>query len=311
MSQKDSFCFTHFTDPHLSSLENVNFKQLLNKRILGYLSWKTRRQHHHLPSMLEILVNDMKTIKPDHVVISGDLTHIGLPDEFDQVADWLPSVGKPEQVTVIPGNHETYVKSTWDNSFAKWHAYLASDTTLADGKAIDFPTLRVRNQIAFIGLNSAYASAPFLATGKLGNKQLTKLEQLLEQTKQLGLFRVVIVHHPPIPGICKWRKRLIDADRLQMVLQQHGAELVLYGHTHKTEHRKLTTTTGNTPLISVSSASSISNEHSRRASYTVFRVNKNQSSEWQLSTHIRQYQPEEKIFIEQPISLFSTCGEKP
>lgn len=304
MDPQDTFCFTHLTDPHLSSLENVNFKQLLNKRLLGYLSWKTRRQHHHLPSMLETLVNDMRTIKPDHVVISGDLTHIGLPDEFDQVANWLPSVGTPEQVTVIPGNHETYVKSTWDNSFAKWHDYLASDATLADGKAIDFPTLRIRNQIAFIGLNSAYASAPFLATGKLGNKQLDQLAQLLEQTKKDGMFRVVIVHHPPIPRICKWRKRLIDAEQLQMVLQQHGAELILYGHTHKTTYRELTTTTGNTPLISVSSASSISNEPIRRASYSVFRINKGQSGEWQLSTHIRQYQPDEKIFIEHPCSLF-------
>ncbi len=305
MNQQDTFCFTHLTDPHLSSLESVNFKQLLNKRILGYLSWKTRRQHHHLPSMLEALVHDMKTIEPDHVVISGDLTHIGLPDEFDQVANWLPSVGTPEQVTVIPGNHETYAKSTWQQSFAKWQDYLASDATLPDNKIVDFPTLRIRNQIAFIGLNSAYASAPFLATGKLGNKQLTKLEHLLEQTKQLGLFRVVIVHHPPILGICKWRKRLIDAEQLQMVFQQHGAELVLYGHTHKTTYRELTTRIGNTPLVSVSSASSISNEPIRRASYSVFRINKNQSGEWQLSTHIRQYQPDEKIFIEQPISVFS------
>jgi 3',5'-cyclic AMP phosphodiesterase CpdA len=301
MDQQDSFCFTHLTDPHLSTLTNVKYRQLCNKRLLGYLSWKTMRQHYHLPSMLAALVRDMKIINPDHVVISGDLTHIGLADEFDQVADWLTTVGTAKQVTLIPGNHETYVKSLWQDSFAKWHDYLAGDNTSVNKQPIEYPTLRIRSQIALIGLNSAYPSAPLLATGKLGNQQLTKLEQLLEQTKQQGLFRVVIIHHPPIPGICKWRKRLIDADRLQTILQQHGTELVLYGHTHKTEYRELTTANGIIPLISVASASSMSDENARRASYAVFRINKDQSNQWQLSKTIRQYQPHQQQFVEKSL----------
>ncbi len=140
MTQQDAFCFIHLTDPHLSSLQNVRYRQLLNKRLLGYLSWKTKRQHYHLPTILARLVADMKTINPDHTVISGDLTHIGLPDEFDQVAAWLPSVGSAETVTVIPGNHEAYVKSTWQQSYAKWHDYLASDDTgLNSDIVISFP----------------------------------------------------------------------------------------------------------------------------------------------------------------------------
>ena len=304
MNQQNEFCFTQLTDPHLSSLENIQYRQLFNKRLLGYLSWRTKRQQHHLPSILAALISDMKTIKPDHVVISGDLTHIGLADEFDQVADWLPSVGSAEQVTVIPGNHETYVKSEWQESFAKWYGYLVADDSQSGSQTVEFPTLRVRAPIAFIGLNSAYSSAPFLATGKLGNHQLGQLGKLLEQTKEQGLFRVVIVHHPPIPGICKWRKRLIDATELQEVLKQHGAELVLFGHTHKTESRELKTTNGTIPLISLSSASSNSDEHSRRASYAVFRVKKNQLGEWQLSKKIRQYRQEQKKFVEYSCSEF-------
>jgi 3',5'-cyclic AMP phosphodiesterase CpdA len=299
MEQQNIFCFTHLTDPHLTTLTNVKYRQLLNKRVLGYLSWKTKRQHYHQPSILAALISDMRTINPDHVVISGDLTHIGLADEFDQVADWLPTIGTAEQVTVIPGNHETYVKTSWQHSFAKWHDYLAGDNTPANNQIIEFPTLRIRNQIAFIGLNSAYPSAPLLATGKLGNQQLAKLEQLLEHTKQQGLFRVVIIHHPPIPGICIWRKRLTDAEKLQTILQQHSVELVIYGHTHKTDCRDLITVNGTTPLVSVSSASSISDENSRRASYAVFRVSKDQSNNWQLTKTIRQYQPQQHVFVEQ------------
>ncbi len=122
--------------------------------------------------------------------------------------------------------------------------------------------------------------------------------------KQQGLFRVVIVHHPPVPGICRWRKRLIDANDLQQVLQQNGAELVLFGHTHKTEYRELQTISGAIPLISLASASSNSNEHSRRAGYAVFRVNKDQSGEWQLLKTFRQYRQEQQKFVEYPCSEF-------
>lgn len=300
MNQQETFCFTHITDPHLSSLANVRISQLLNKRLLGYLSWKTRRQYFHLRSIVDELVIDMKTVKPDHVVISGDLTHIGLPEEFDQVADWLRSISTTEQITVIPGNHETYTKSDWQSTFAKWHEYLASDTDMtAERNSIEFPTLRIRKQIAFIGLNSAYPSAPFLATGKLGKRQLVRLGQLLEQTVQQNLFRVVIVHHPPVQGMTKWRKRLKDTGELQQVLRQYGAELVLFGHTHKTDYRELDTKAGITPLASVSSASSASAENGRQASYAIFRVTRLPSGQWTMSRRVRQYQPRQKIFVDQ------------
>ncbi len=298
MIQQQTFCFTHLTDPHVSSLVNVELSQLLNKRLLGYLSWRTKRRFYHLPSILNKLVDDMKTIKPDHVVISGDLTHIGLPDEFDQAANWLSTVGTPENVTVIPGNHETYVGSGWQSSFAKWQAYLASDDSSATCSPVEYPTLRIRQQIAFIGLNSAYPSAPFLATGKLGDQQLDGLQQSLEQTRQQNLFRVVIVHHPPIPGMTIWRKRLIDAKRLQQILQQSGAGLVLYGHTHKTDYRELDTASGILPLVSVSSASSSSGINIRRASYTVYRVHQLESGKWRLSKALRQYDPEQNKVVE-------------
>ncbi len=299
MTQQHSYCFTHLTDPHLSTLKHVKLSQLINKRILGYLSWRTKRRFYHLPSVLEELVKDMQTINPDHVVISGDLTHIGIPDEFDQVAQWLPTVGGAETVTVIPGNHETYVQSDRNQTFSKWHGYMASDeTTDSASNTIDYPIVRIRESVAFIGLNSAYASMPFLATGKLGNQQLKKLAQVLEKTRQQGLFRVVVVHHPPMPGICKWRKRLVDARLLEKVLRDHGAELVLYGHTHKTQYQELATLTGTAPVISVSSASSISNQSSRRASYAIFRVNRQESGQWKLSKHFREYDPEQKLFVD-------------
>lgn len=299
MSSSDYFCFTHFTDPHLSSLDHSRITQLLNKRILGYLSWRKRRQHVHQLSVLNALMSHMQTVKPDHVVISGDLTHIGLPQEFDQVAEWLPTIGTPQQITLVPGNHELYVNSKWQDSFAKWQAYLGSDQTGPEHCSIEYPTLRIRKHVAFIGLNSAYASLPFLATGRIGKHQFSRLRQLLDETAQQGFFRVVIVHHPPLPGLTKWRKRLTDASQLQKILLQHGAELVLYGHTHNTTYREMNGKDGALiPIISLSSASSVLDQEMRKACFAEFRVKRLRQGQWQLQNKLHQYQPEQNCVVE-------------
>ncbi|MCH9698443.1 MAG: metallophosphoesterase [Gammaproteobacteria bacterium] len=304
MPSSECFCFTHLTDPHLTSLDNVRVAQILNKRLLGYLSWRRRRQHIHQLSVLNTLMNHMQTLKPDHVVISGDLTHIGLPQEFDQVADWLPTIGTAQQVTLVPGNHELYVNSKWQDSFAKWQNYLGSDQTEPGQFRIEYPTLRIRKHVAFIGLNSAYASLPFLATGRLGTHQLDRLQKILIDTGQQGLFRVVIVHHPPLPGLTRWRKRLTDAANLQQIIFEHGAELVLYGHTHNTTYREIKGKDGVViPIVSLSSASSVSDQEERKACFAEFKVKRLGNGQWQIQNKLHQYQPGQHCILEKALDI--------
>ena len=98
--------FAHLSDPHLTSLDGVRWRQLLNKRVLGYLSWRRRRRAEHRSEVLDVLLEDLGTTRPEHIVITGDLTHTGLPDEFHQARLWLDRLGAAERVTVVPGNHD-------------------------------------------------------------------------------------------------------------------------------------------------------------------------------------------------------------
>ena len=82
------------------------------------------------------------------MLISGDLTHVGLPDEFRQAQRWLESLGKPEDIAVIPGNHDALVATPWQDTLALWEGYLASDTDSED----IWPSVRVRGDLVFIGL---------------------------------------------------------------------------------------------------------------------------------------------------------------
>jgi 3',5'-cyclic AMP phosphodiesterase CpdA len=292
-----SFTLAQLSDPHLTSLEGVSCGALLNKRVLGYLSWRRRRRHEHRSEVLDLLLEDLAGIKPDHVAVTGDLTHLGLPKEFRQARDWLKTLGSPDRVTVIPGNHDTYVATAWEDTFAQWVPYMASDDTDNDCATASslFPSLRVRGDIALIGISTAVPTAPFMATGKMGQAQLGRLEKILGDAREKGLFRVIMIHHPPLAGTVKWRKRLVDGHRLESLLRTSGAELVLHGHAHKTTVTQLQGERQSIPVIGVPSSSAIGERPGYRARYHIYRISR-RAGNWKMQIEVRGYDAERRQF---------------
>lgn len=288
-----AFVLAHLSDPHLSTLTGVPLAALLNKRLLGYLSWRHRRRRNHCPRVLEALLCDLAEAAPDHVAVTGDLTHLGMPEEFRQAALWLERLGPPERVTVVPGNHDTYVATPWRETFSAWAPYLAGDEGAAAGT---YPSLRVRGPAALIGLSSARPSAPLLAVGSLGSAQLARFEEVLEETGRRGLLRIVLLHHPPVPGSINWRKRLTDANLLVAVLARRGAELILHGHGHVSVARELVAGERNIPVLGVPSASNSSSDPRRTASYHLCRFER-ATGGWTLRLTARVYSPAGRRFV--------------
>jgi len=292
-----TFTFAHFSDPHLSSLERVHARELLNQRILGYLSWRSRRRAEHKTEVLEVLLHDLTETRPQHIVVTGDLTHLGLPGECREVSEWLHRVGAPGDVTVIPGNHDTYIAAPWEQTVGLWAPYMTSDDETLWPDAIDrFPILRIRGPVAFIGLSTAHPTPPFFASGSIGQVQLRRLEQLLADLATKPLLRVVLLHHPPQSEAMNWRKRLIDSAALRAVLARHGAELVLYGHLHYSLRAQLATPAGGIPAIGVSSASALGHKPGRRAQYHLYRVRRTATG-WELQVGVRTYAPTGDRFV--------------
>ena len=112
--------FAQISDPHLSSLEGVPARDLMSKRALGYLSWRLRRRFEHRTEVLAALERDLQQFALDQLLVTGDLTHLGLPREFRQALAWLRQLGEPQEVAVIPGNHDASVATPWRDTFALW-----------------------------------------------------------------------------------------------------------------------------------------------------------------------------------------------
>lgn len=289
-SSPSSFCFAQLSDPHLTSLEGVRWQQLLNKRVLGYLSWRRKRRFEHRPEVLDALLIDLQRAAPEHIVITGDLTHLGLPQEFREARQWLDRLGGEERVTVVPGNHDAYASAPWASTFALWEPYMRSDAPFPGREPADlFPSLRIRDGVALIGLSSACATAPFLATGSLGAAQIRRLTDILRETGEQDLFRIVLLHHPPRIEDEKWRKRLTDGRALCQVLESAGAELVLHGHGHRAHRSQIGNDARTIPVFGIPSASAIGLRPGRHAQYYLYTVTR-QAQGWSVQVQVRGYQ---------------------
>jgi 3',5'-cyclic AMP phosphodiesterase CpdA len=259
------FALAHLSDPHLGPLPQPRLRELAGKRVLGYLNWRSRRRTHRAEVLDELAV-DLKAAAPDHIAVTGDLINIALAAEFAPAKAWLERLGKPDQVTVVPGNHDAYVGATADHAHLIWRDYMRGD----DPRQDPFPFVRRRGPVALIGLSSAVPRAPFMATGRLGGAQLARFDTVLHELRDERLFRIVLIHHPP--ARTQWNKRLIDAERFRAVLARHGADLVLHGHDHVhslvwlegPEHKKI-------PAIGVPSASARDARH-EPAAYNLYRI---------------------------------------
>jgi len=265
------FTLAHLSDPHLAPLPQPALHELANKRLLGYLNWLRSRKAIHARPVLDDIVKDMLEQSPDHIAVGGDLINLALGQEFTNALAWLDSLGGPERVSVVPGNHDAYVPVERDTGLGLWDAYMRSQVE-RDG----FPYLRRFGKVALIGLNTGVPTPPFFSSGRLDHDQLSALEKLLAELGANENFRIVLLHHPPLPGLARWRHALREADALRDVLARAGAELVLYGHTHIQAITLLPARTGDIPVIGAPSASSASFAlDTRSARYNLFRIQRN------------------------------------
>ncbi len=220
------FVLAHLTDWHLALPPRLI--ELASKRGLGFINWHRGRKHVHRVDILEDITRDLATIAVDHTAVTGDLVNLSLPIEYAYARTWLEKLGKPHDVTVVPGNHDAYVPRVRGGPAKYWGAYMRGDHDAEPGR---FPFLRRRGPVALIALSSAVPTGPFMATGEIGDRQLKSLADILEQTREA--FRIVLVHHPLETPPSHHLRRLTDAAALRRVLAEHGAELILHGHDHR------------------------------------------------------------------------------
>ncbi len=280
----------HISDVHLAPLIGFGPRHWNIKRFLGYANWQLKRRKIHLRTVLDRLVDDIKAQGADHIVVTGDLVNLGLPGEYERALAWLRNLGPPERVSVVPGNHDIYARLRTDPGVGRWGAYMKSDSwgsELASGPAPHFPYVRRIGDIAVIGLNSAVITRPGVASGRLGEAQVREAARLLREIGSRQIFRLVLIHHPPLPGQAPPLRALQDASAFRAMLEQEGADLVIHGHNHRDDVAWCPSQTGPIPIVGIASGSlGRVHGHEPLARYNIYSIARSGDG-WEVGLHGR------------------------
>lgn len=294
----------HFSDVHLGPLPpGAIWDNFAPKRLIGSVSWGMNRTKLHHPAVAQAVVDDIRAAEPDHVALTGDLVNIAAHAEFPRGAEWLKEFGKASWISFVPGNHDAYVRVRWEQGLSHFAPYMEGDMAVAAihtsaHSAAGFPYVRLRRNVAIIGLSSAKPQSLFKAGGTLGATQLQTLSKLLGDLKAKGYYRAVMIHHPPAPGLAPDRKALTDAGALHDILSSEGAELVLHGHNHRAMVNFIAGREARIPVIGVASASSTGTGKYEPATWNLYHISRNQGN-WVTEVSVRSWDNATRTIVPQ------------
>jgi 3',5'-cyclic AMP phosphodiesterase CpdA len=266
------FRLAHISDIHLGPLPAITYRELASKRMVGYVNWQRNRKTLLQDGVLDSIIADIHAVGVDHLAITGDLVNLALDGEVELARKWLETLGPADRVSVVPGNHDAYVPGAFAKMSKTWAPWMTSDGSNAPVTRETFPYLRVRENIALIGATSARATAPFMATGFFRAGQAERLRHMLIHAGKRKLFRVVMIHHPPVRDAVHPHKRLFGITRFQRVIRDCGAELVLHGHSHIPSSNTIEGKNGPVPVIGVSAAGQAPGSHHPVAQWNLFEI---------------------------------------
>ena len=281
----------HCSDLHLVSHDGARWLELANKRWIGRMNLASSRSRHYHVAAFDAMVADLNELAVDHVLCTGDVTNIALRREFEFARGKFDQLALgPVGVTVVPGNHDAYVTEgvglfaemfgPFATTDAGWQ-WTAADRAASDreadlaGGVPRWPIVRLRDQVALIGMSTSLQTPWFTAYGRAGAGQLVRLARVLADPRLAGKVRLVAIHHPPAGKRAQSRIRgLRDHAAFAEVIAAHGADLIVHGHEHRDMTEALAGPAGPVPVRGIVSGTYFHNKPEKTARYRVFELDR-------------------------------------
>ena len=174
----------------------------------------------NLPEVVQSLTSSIKELKPDLILMTGDITQRARLDQFQAASEFVKSLSQ-FQWAVVPGNHDIPLYNWWRRLFKPYSHYEKAFSRVIEKKIpID--------QVQVFTFNST--SRFRWVQGAMSKKQIKDLVQKkLTKTD----VRIACFHHPvDCPKTVDEKNLLRNRDEVMKVFAQTEMDLVLGGHIH-------------------------------------------------------------------------------
>lgn len=186
----------------------------------------------------------------DVLVLAGDLTNYGQPDEMEPLLNTLVRLRIP--IIAVLGNHD--FESGRETELIRMMT--AEGIKVLDGSAYERDGVGFAGTKGFVGgfgrgVLTAFGEPEVKNFVRASIDEALKLERAMSQLRTPK--RVVVLHYAPIAGTVQGEAAeiypFLGTSRLAEVVDRHGADLVVHGHAH---HGTLQgKTTGGVPVHNV------------------------------------------------------------
>ncbi len=215
----------HLSDIHVWRYP-LNPLRLMSKRTIGLIDLMRGRARKFRLERLADVVERVRGLDADHILITGDLTTTALKDEFRDAARALePLLLDPGRATVIPGNHDRY--TTGAVRGRRFEAFFG-----AYSPGGPYPWLRaIDEETAILGLDPTRSHIS--ARGDLPPEQLERAAALASGRPR----RLIVACHYPLAAPPRYErqlamKRLKNAEDVAAWARTIGPHLYCCGHVH-------------------------------------------------------------------------------
>jgi uncharacterized protein len=207
---------------------------------------------HFTPQRYNALRDQLNRVRDeaDVLIVAGDLTNFGQPEEMEPLLNALVRVRVP--VIAVLGNHD--YESCKEVELTRMMT--AEGIKVLDGSAYERDGVGFAGTKGFVGgfgrgMLTAFGEPEIKTFVRAGIDEAVKLERAMSQLRTNK--RVVVLHYSPIAATVEGESPeifpFLGTSRLAEVVDRHGADLVVHGHAH---HGKLDgKTTAGVPVHNV------------------------------------------------------------
>lgn len=187
---------------------------------------------------VEALERLLPDLRPDAIVIGGDLSQRARHGEFQRGRAFANRARETAPVLVMPGNHDVQwwrrplIPFDKDAVYEKYRSYFGADLT---------PTLTIPGGAVIASALTAHGVAwgslttrlrDIAVKGHLPKREMQRVQTVFAQAEP-GLPRVLVVHHNVLRGEMSGRMGLARWRRAQQRIAEAGTDVVLCGHDHQ------------------------------------------------------------------------------
>ena len=163
--------------------------------------------------VFEKVIKEVNSLKPDSVIITGDLTNEGLKEQYEKCKTLVSEINV-DKIIAISGNHD--YRNTGYLHFKKYFPFQTINELSDDVILVTLGTAR-----------------PDRDEGEVGYRQTLWLERTMKKYQDKTTILAMHHHLIGIPDTGSDRLTIIDAGDVLRATLDSGVNLVLCGHKHR------------------------------------------------------------------------------